>query len=55
MPRLPIPKLEESLEKYVKSLEALEGHPDITREDIENAKQHVQGIQRKRSDIKTDK
>lgn len=42
LPRLPIPDLEQSLEKYIASLEALEGHPDITRDDIERVKLLVQ-------------
>lgn len=42
LPRLPIPDLEQTLEKYVASLEALEGHPEITRDDIERVKLLVQ-------------
>jgi len=41
LPRLPIPDLEQSLEKYVTSLEALEGHPDITNSDIERVKKQI--------------
>ena len=40
---MPIPDLEQSLEKYIESLEALEGHPQITKEDIERAKAKVKG------------
>lgn len=41
LPRLPIPTLEQSLNKYVISLEALEGHPEITNEDIERVKEYL--------------
>jgi len=43
LPRLPIPELNSTCEKYLTSLEALEGHPDIKREDIERARQQVNG------------
>jgi len=41
LPRLPIPELNSTCEKYLTSLEALEGHPDIKHEDIERARQQV--------------
>ena len=31
LPRLPIPKLQDSIEKYLRSLQALEGHPDCLK------------------------
>ena len=40
---MPIPDLEKSLEKYIESLEALEGHPQINVEDIARAKAKVKG------------
>jgi carnitine O-palmitoyltransferase 2 len=41
LPRLPVPDLEQTLTKYVESLEALEGHPEISKEDINRVKNQV--------------
>nr|XP_039258344.1 carnitine O-palmitoyltransferase 2, mitochondrial-like [Styela clava] len=41
LPRLPIPKLEDTMRRYVTSLEALEGHPEISAHDIESTKRGV--------------
>jgi len=40
---LPVPDLEQTLTKYVESLEALEGHPEISKEDIDRVRNQVQG------------
>jgi len=42
LPRLPIPELNQSLDKYVKSLQALEGHPNVTKADIDRAIEYVE-------------
>lgn len=42
LPRLPVPDLDQSLDKYVDSLEALEGHPNVSSEDIERVRAQVQ-------------
>lgn len=41
LPRLPIPDLEQSLEKYLTALEALEGHPEINSRDIQRVKEYI--------------
>ena len=39
--RLPIPKLQDTAARYMKSVEALEGNPCITKETIENTRKVV--------------
>ena len=43
LPRLPIPELNDTLDKYIQSLKALEGNPNVSREDIDRAIGYVNG------------
>ena len=43
LPRLPIPELNQTLDKYIASLKALEGNPNVTKADIDRAVSYVEG------------
>lgn len=41
LPKLPVPKLEDTLQRYIRCIEALEGHPQVSRSAIEGTKRAV--------------
>ncbi|CAK8671477.1 unnamed protein product [Clavelina lepadiformis] len=44
LPRLPIPKLEDTAQRYLRSLRALEGHPDVNSQSIYDTESAVKSF-----------
>ena len=39
--RLPVPKLEDTAARYARSLQALEGHPDVDQQSIKDTERAI--------------